>query len=143
VEACRGLRLLKLAEINPSQEEMARHLCRGRVFVSACWHEGFNLCGLEAFACGVPVAMTDDGGSRDYARNGENALVVPVGDAPALRAAIDRLLWDQELRLRFIEAGMDCALKSSWSAVTANFEAFLQNCLDQVEPSAKIVPSEV
>lgn len=138
VEACRGLRLLKLADINPPQQEMARHLCRGRVFVSACWHEGFNLCGLEAFACGVPVAMTDDGGSRDYVRNGENALVVPVGDAVALRAAIDRLLQDQELRLKVIEAGIACALKSSWSAVTSRFEAFLQNCLDQETPSDKI-----
>jgi glycosyltransferase involved in cell wall biosynthesis len=88
------------------------------VFASAAWHEGFNFLPLEAMACGVPVVMTDDGGSREYARDGENAVVVPVGDADALREAIQRVLQDAELRAGLIESGMRTAWEYDWDAVT-------------------------
>jgi glycosyltransferase involved in cell wall biosynthesis len=54
------------------------------------WGEGFpNILG-EAMACGIPCVATDVG---DAARLiGQTGLVVPVGDAPAMAQALDRLV---------------------------------------------------
>ncbi len=43
---------------------------------------------LNAMALGKPVVVTDAPGVRDYIRDGETGLIVPPGDAAALRSAI-------------------------------------------------------
>ncbi|MFO0590949.1 MAG: glycosyltransferase [Polyangiaceae bacterium] len=48
----------------------------------------------EAMAMGKAVIATASPGVADYVRHGESGLVVPLGDAPALRAAIAALWAD-------------------------------------------------
>jgi len=55
---------------------------------------------IEAMACGIPVVGFDNTGIRELVRNGETGLLVPTGDCAALRAGIERILSDGELRLR-------------------------------------------
>lgn len=117
--------VLKLEDTATEQGDLARLICSGRVFVSAAWHEGFNFCPLEAMACGVPVVMTDDGGSRDYARHSENALVVEVENWHALGQAIRKVLRDQELRSHLIEEGLRTAWRFDWDRVTSDFARLL------------------
>jgi len=121
VEATRRLRLLKLVDLHLPQGSLATGICSGKVFVSGAWHEGFNMPPLEAMACGVPVVMTDDGGSRDYAVDGHNALVVPVKDAKAMRRGIERVMQDQELRTRLVHQGLRTAFEYHWDQVTRTF----------------------
>ena len=125
LSATHNLRTLSLATLNAQQNDLARHISKGQVFASACWHEGFNFCPLEAMACGVPVAMTDDGGSREYAVDRENALVVPVNDSQALQDAIQELLENKPLRLRLIENGLWTASRYTWDRVTVDFIALI------------------
>lgn len=80
---------------------------------------------LEAMACGVPVVMTDDGGSREYAVDQENALVVPVEDVAAMEDAVARALGDRPLRTRLIEEGLRTAWRYDWDTVTAQFATFV------------------
>ena len=47
---------------------------------------------LNAMALGKPVIVTDALGVREYVEDGATGLVVPPGDARALRAALDRTL---------------------------------------------------
>jgi glycosyltransferase involved in cell wall biosynthesis len=56
-------------------------------------------------AYGRPVVAGDVGGLRDLVRHEETGLLVPPGDVGALRAAMQRLLADPDLRRRFGEAG--------------------------------------
>ena len=55
---------------------------------------------LEAMALGKACVVTDTPAMRDYVVDDETALLVPASDPPALRAAVDRLLADDELRAR-------------------------------------------
>lgn len=55
-------------------------------------NEGMSNSVLEYMAAGVPVVATDCGGSAELLGRGEAGLVVPVGDAAALAAALSRLL---------------------------------------------------
>lgn len=55
---------------------------------------------LEAMAMGKALVVSDSPGIRDYVAHEETALVVPCGDAPAMRAAIERLLREPDTRAR-------------------------------------------
>ena len=63
--------------------------------------EGLPKSLLEAAACGRPLIATDVPGCREIARQGVNALLVPPDNAPALAIAIETLMKDRDLRLRF------------------------------------------
>ena len=67
--------------------------------------EGLPKTLLEAAAVGRAIVATDIPGTRDIARAGINALLVPSGDVAALAAAIEQLATDAALRRRFAEAG--------------------------------------
>jgi glycosyltransferase involved in cell wall biosynthesis len=71
--------------------------------------EPWGLVPLEAMAVGRPVIATGTGGSAEYLRDGDNCLLVPAGDAGALRAAIERLAADPELRDRLRAGGQATA----------------------------------
>ncbi len=73
-----------------------------RAAVVACpsLREGFGVVCLEAMAAGRPVVASAVGGLRDFVLDGETGLLVPPGDVAALRAALERLLGDAELRSR-------------------------------------------
>jgi glycosyltransferase involved in cell wall biosynthesis len=87
-------------------------LAGAAVFVYPSRYEGFGLPPLEAMACGVPVVATAAGSLPEVL--GDAALLVPVGQPAALAAAIDRVLTDDALRARLIEAGRRRAAAFSW-----------------------------
>ena len=63
-------------------------------------HEGLSQSLLEAMALGKPVVTTAAGGNTDLIADGAEGLLVPPQDAPALGAALARLLGDDGLRSR-------------------------------------------
>ncbi|MFL5952770.1 MAG: glycosyltransferase family 4 protein [Gaiellaceae bacterium] len=71
--------------------------------------EGYGMTAREAMAHGRAVIATQVGGLRDAIRDGETGLFVPPGDPAALRAAIERLLEDPELRDRLGAAAREDA----------------------------------
>jgi glycosyltransferase involved in cell wall biosynthesis len=86
-------------------DELERLYARAAVVACPSRREGFGVVCAEAMAYGRPVVAGDVGGLRDLVRNEETGLLVPPGDVGALRAALQRLLADPDLRRRFGEAG--------------------------------------
>jgi glycosyltransferase involved in cell wall biosynthesis len=71
--------------------------------------EGLPNVVVEAQLAGVPVVATAAGGSRDVIEEGLTGLLVPIGDAAALGAAIARLAADPALRERIAAAACERA----------------------------------
>jgi glycosyltransferase involved in cell wall biosynthesis len=84
--------------LEPSQ--VAAVLDRSWALVLPSVSEGLPRVALEAFARGRPVIGSTGGGIPDAVRDGENGLLVPVGDEHALAEAIVRFCGDQALRTR-------------------------------------------
>lgn len=66
------------------------------MYVLSSDYEGISNSMLEAIALGIPVIATDCpiGGSRMYLEDGQNGLLVPVGEVDPLAAAMKRIAKD-------------------------------------------------
>ena len=130
VEAARGLNLV-VAGDGPLRarvpgargfvphDELQGLYARAAVVACPSRREGFGVACLEAMAHGRPVVASAVGGLRDLVADGKTGLLVPPRDPAALRAALERLLGDPELRRRLGAAGRERARERfSWPAVT-------------------------
>lgn len=66
--------------------------------------EGIPRCLMESMAARVPIVASDIEGNRALVVPGETGLLFPVGDVPALAAALGRLLGDRDLCRRMAES---------------------------------------
>jgi glycosyltransferase-like protein len=85
--------------------------------------EGWGLAVLEAMSAGLPVVTSDLPVFREYLRPGHDALLVPVGDAPALAAALAAVLDDPRLADRLRGAGRQVCDRFPWSRSAAEHQA--------------------
>jgi glycosyltransferase involved in cell wall biosynthesis len=101
------------------RKELERLLARAAVVACPSRREGFGVVCAEAMAYGKPVVASRVGGLLDLVAHGETGLLVPPGDPRALRAAIETLLADAELRRRLGLRGRDrVAALCCWDRVT-------------------------
>jgi glycosyltransferase involved in cell wall biosynthesis len=80
--------------------ELPGYFDRAAVVVCPSRREGYGVVARQAMAHARPVVATAVGGLAEAIADGESGLLVPPGDVPALRAALERLLADAELRAR-------------------------------------------
>lgn len=85
---------------------------------------------VESMACGVPCVGTDVGGIPELLRDGAG-LVSPVGDVPALEAALRRVLEDRALAARLSEAGRARAQQYDAPAMCRATEAVYDEVLER------------
>jgi glycosyltransferase involved in cell wall biosynthesis len=81
---------------------------------------------VEALAVGTPVIATATGGVGEVVRDGENGLLVPLGDSAALGAAIRRYFDDEELRRRLHAGAAPSVAKYAPERIFAQLEQTLQ-----------------
>jgi glycosyltransferase involved in cell wall biosynthesis len=92
---------------------------RAAIVVCPSRREGYGVVAREAMAHGRPVVASAVGGLLDAVEDGVTGRLVPAGDRPALRAAIEELLADAESRRRLGAAARDVARsRFSWEAAT-------------------------
>ena len=93
-------------------------------FTSCTKQEAFGIALAEAMYCGsVPVTFTIEGSGVNWVSvGGETGIEVPLGDVKAYAEAIDRLLTDRDLYMKYATAGKDRVVRM-FTSERANAQA--------------------
>jgi L-malate glycosyltransferase len=90
---------------DPRQDRLAALYSSADIYLCPSWDEGLGMPSMEAMACGAALVTYDNGGSRDYARDGETALVARRRDVADLADKLERLALDAPLRRKLAASG--------------------------------------
>jgi glycosyltransferase involved in cell wall biosynthesis len=93
-------------------------------------YEGFGLPILEAMAAGLPVITSNLGAMRELGE-GAARLVNPL-EVDEVAAALEKVLVDDPLRQRMIEAGRKKAENNSWQRTVEETTAVYRLALGEV-----------
>ena len=103
-----GDRACFTGEVSDADLKALMHGCAALVLPSVTRAEAFGYVQLEAMAAGVPVISTDVPSGVSWVNQHERTgIIVPAGNAEALRDAIARFMADPVLRSRLGAAGRD------------------------------------
>lgn len=91
------------------------------IFVLPSEREGMPLVLLEAMAAGLPIVATRVTGNKDVVKHNKNGLLVPYGNASALRAALLKLGASKSLYRSMSRTAAAMALAFTWTAVRERF----------------------
>jgi glycosyltransferase involved in cell wall biosynthesis len=114
----------------PREQLPAVYASADAVVFPVRWHEPWGVVPLEAMGVGRPVVATGRGGSGEYLRDGENALLFDAEDPAALADRIQRLAADEQLRERLRANGLETARRHTAAAHDARVTAILEGLAD-------------
>ena len=124
-----------------STASMVEHYARSSIAVVPSIYEGFGLPAGEAMACGVPVIATDGGALPEVV--GQAGLTVPVKDADAIAAAIEKLLSNPKAREQYGQLGRKrIENKFSWQLVAEQMSALYYQILDAQSASDTVISQQ-
>lgn len=120
--------LTEKAFILPPTNDIHNVINKCSMFVSSSDYEGISNSMVEAMAMGLPCVCTDcrGGGAREMITDGENGLLVPVGDAEALATAMHRMVNEEGLAEK-------CGKNAALVRETLSIEKIAQQWLDVIE----------
>jgi glycosyltransferase involved in cell wall biosynthesis len=104
---------------------LAAHYASADIYVHASVTETYGNVAAEALASGLAFAGYDYAAAHELVRDGQNGLLVPLGDESALIAAAVRLAGDPDLVSRLRQQAASAVQARSWSQVVAQFSADL------------------
>ena len=104
--------------------ELAELYGRARAFALLSEYEGFGHPPLEALGSGVPSVLLDTDVAREVC--GDAALYVAKGNIAGTTAALNNLLFDENVRRRVLEAGPAVLARYSWTRAGAETLAALE-----------------
>jgi glycosyltransferase involved in cell wall biosynthesis len=79
------------------------------IVIPSLWHETFSIVAREALLSGTPVVAFEIGALPEIIDDGQNGLLVPVGDLNALHDALHSLSTDHNLLARLREGALESA----------------------------------
>lgn len=112
---------------DPPQQRLREIYSSCDVYLCPAWDEGLGMPAMEAMACGAALVTYDNGGCRDYAHDGETALVAPRRNVADLAARLACLAEDAALREKIASAGRALVTRAfDWERAVDRMESLLR-----------------
>ncbi len=109
-------------------ETVIEEVAKSKVFCLSSDYEGMSNAMIEALCVGTPVISTKVSGTDELIRNGENGLLVDIGDTDGLAQAFEKLLSNQELREQLGKEGQKLANQFKTDTIVDQWEELILNC---------------
>ncbi len=119
------------------QPDLFAHFETSDVLIFPTLSDGFGMVISEAFAHGLPVITTDQAGAADLVEHEMNGLIIPAGDANAIRGALDWCLDNREQLHAMRHAALEAAKNWQW----ADYRKCLIGTLDNALSRAGFIPT--
>jgi len=103
-------------------ETVIEEVAKSKVFCLSSDYEGMSNAMIEALCVGTPVISTRVSGTDELIRDGENGLLVDIGDTEGLTQAFEKLLSNQELRAQIGKEGQKSATKFKTDTIVDQWE---------------------
>jgi phosphatidylinositol alpha-mannosyltransferase len=101
--------------------------------------ESFGMVLTEAFASGTPVVASDIAGYRDVVRDGQDGMLVAVGNAVALGEALRTLAFDPARRSAMAAAARERADRFAWPNVAREVVDVYEEAIEAPQPERRAV----
>ena len=98
------------------------------------WHEGAGLPTMESMRCGVPAIATRNDGNVEFARDGENILLVDKNDSTDMYNKLKLLFSNPDLSKQLRQQGEIAMRPYSWDAGFAQFKKAVEEISETVLP---------
>ena len=110
-----------------SQDEIVTYLQQADIFILPSSNEGMSNSLLEAMACGLPVIVTDVGGTKELLQN--NGILVEKESSESIREAIQTYRNQPELLKIHGANSRKITEEMSWEAKTQEFFQAFQKAI--------------
>ncbi|MFZ4792499.1 MAG: glycosyltransferase family 4 protein [Blastocatellia bacterium] len=97
-----------------------------RIFLHPSRLEGWGLPAAEAMACGCALVAAHNDGVDEFAVDGENSLLAPVGSPDGLASHLRYLLHNEGRRIEIARTGQRQIQQFDWSRPVGEIEALFQ-----------------
>lgn len=109
----------------PSVDAAREIYNRSKIWILTSRTEGLPGVVLEAMACGCVVVSTDNEGSLEILRDGENGVIIPRDDVAAQVEAVGKVLADESLRQQLADGAQTTIREFTWERAADRMENFL------------------
>ena len=110
-----------------ARDNMPQQYAAADVFVLPSYNEGMSVALLEALASGLPVVVTETGGTAELVK--DNGLIVPWAAPVALADALESFLHQPELCREMGQHSYEIAKDFSWRATAQAYLDLSSECL--------------
>jgi phosphatidylinositol alpha-mannosyltransferase len=115
-----------------SDSELPRYFASAQIFCSpATGGESQGIVLLEAMASGVPIVASNISGYATVVSHGIDGLLTTPRNSEELALAIGHLIGHEQLRQRFINAGLNKARDYAWPRVAESIMEFYCELLEE------------
>ncbi|MBS5386560.1 MAG: glycosyltransferase [Clostridiales bacterium] len=99
------------------------YLASADIYVMTSDYEGLPLSVIEAMAAGLPIISTKAGGVVNLIKDGQNGVLIDVGDEAAFSRVMIDLIEDPEKRIKMGKESQELAREYSVERMVGEYEA--------------------
>lgn len=99
-------------------------------FAFPSYREGLGVAAIEALLCGVPLIVSKNRGTREYAREGENAFCLDVDDEAGFAAAIASMYRNRKVLEKLGQNARASAMNFTVEEVEKTMSKIYQHALE-------------